>query len=302
MKTTKPLIFLSLLVFFAATAVVPAAQAADKPNLLVMGEDADKGSIARDNRVFRRVQDAIINQLSREFDVYDETAITLDTHKQGRVRRTDAELLDIARSVQRPPIDIVVMFSIYASGNKQDHATKIRTRVEGRVLNVKGGQRLDAFEVVSPREWSADPDCSRECILEIVGDYSKIVGNDVGAVLREKIVHIMDPSAELVAGGSAAVNGYTMIFDGFSQEEVEEIEEYLMIFDGYKTHRPTYVGHTRSEIWYESTIRTSMLTRDVNKTLGHLGFETRVQFSGNTLTVQRITKRGGSNARTNPDW
>lgn len=300
--TKKPIpLTLVFTLLLALTGWTTQAAAADKPNLLVMGEDGDKESVPRSSRVFQRVQDALIDQLNvAGFDVYDETAITLDDFKQGRSRRTDAELLDIARSVRRPPIDVVVVFSIYASGKALDHTTKIRTRIEGRILNAKSGKRLDSFEVTSPREWSAEPNCARECILEVVGDYSKILGKDLGAVLAEKLEYIVDSDG---SGGESEVStGYTMIFDGFSPEEMEDIEEYLMIFDGYRTHRPSYMGKTRSEIWYESSIRTSALTRNLNRTLKHLGYNTRVQFSGNTVTVQRITKRGEGKKRTNPDW
>ena len=304
MNTTKQLVTAGLVALLGVGAFSPAAVAADKPNLLVMGEDADKGSVPRSNRVHRRVQDAVIDQLNQfGFDVYDETAITLDGFEQGRSRRSDAELIDIARSVQRPPIDVAVVFSIYASAKKEPHTTKIRTRVESRVLSARDGKRLDSFEVTSPRTWNADPDCSRECMMEIIGDYSKILANDLGAVLAEKIVAIVYPDGAdgFSTEENQMVTGYSLIFDGFSPEEMSEIEEYLMIFDGYHTHRPTYAGKTRAELWYESSIRTSMLNNNLNKTLGHLGFDTRVQFAGNTITVQRITKRGDKR-RTNPDW
>ncbi len=73
------------------------ATAADNPNILVMGEDRDEDSIPLDSRVFKRVINALSTQMhDLEFDVFDETAITLDNFKQGRSRRCDAELIDIA--------------------------------------------------------------------------------------------------------------------------------------------------------------------------------------------------------------
>ena len=65
--------------------------AAEKPNIMIMGDDADRDTVPRNSRVFRRVLDALSNQLNEEgFDVYDETAVTLDDFAQGRTRRTDA--------------------------------------------------------------------------------------------------------------------------------------------------------------------------------------------------------------------
>ena len=84
-------------------------------SILVMGEDADPDSIARTDRTFSRVLNELANQIEAYgFSVYDETAVTLGGNVQGRSRRTDAELVDVARSVRNPPIDTMVIFTIYA--------------------------------------------------------------------------------------------------------------------------------------------------------------------------------------------
>ena len=57
--------------------------AAEKPNIMIMGDDADRDTVPRNSPVFRRVLDALSNQLNEEgFDVYDETAVTLDDFAQ----------------------------------------------------------------------------------------------------------------------------------------------------------------------------------------------------------------------------
>jgi len=112
--------FTTLTIALGAMALfsIGSVQAADRPNLLVMGEDADKDSVPRNSRVFKRVLNAMNSQIqSLGFDVYDETVVTLDNFAQGRVRRNRAELVDIGRSVRRPPIDVVTSFTIYASLN-----------------------------------------------------------------------------------------------------------------------------------------------------------------------------------------
>jgi len=288
----------------ASLLLVPAAaSAADKPNLLIMGEDHDKDTVPRHSRVFKRVLAAVSNQISDlGYDVYDETAISLDNFAQGRSRRSDAELMDIARSVKKPPIDVAVFFSIYASAKAEEHTTKIRTRLTGRILNVSSGQFLDQFEVTSPREWNAEPKCTRECILETVGDYSRTLANDLGAILAEKLEAIVSPGT----GGfkeQELANAYTLIFDNFSPEDVLEIEEYLVIFSGYSTHRPVYQSQRRAEIWYESTIGSAKLNRNMVRMLDELDLRGTVQFSGNTITVQKITLRGKKRERSvNNDW
>ncbi|MDP6688218.1 MAG: hypothetical protein QF384_01855 [Alphaproteobacteria bacterium] len=73
------------------------ALAGEEPNILIMGEDADQDTVPRNSRVFKRVLDALVNEMNDQgFNVYDETAVSLDDFAQGRSRRTDAEIIDIA--------------------------------------------------------------------------------------------------------------------------------------------------------------------------------------------------------------
>jgi len=267
------------------------------PNTLIMGEDADRDTIRRDSRVFRRVLGALSNQLNDDgFKVYDETAITLDDYAQGRVRRTDAEIIDIARSVNRPPIDVAVIFSIYARTQDKGYTTKVRTRIEGRILNVRTGRRLGNFEVESPRSWNASPNCNYDCLLEVVGKNSRIIANDLGAVLSEKLGALVGYNDRRPTSGndndSGLAHAYNLIFDGFNPDEMGNIEDYLEIFSGYKSHRPTYSSMRRAEYWYESRIKSAKLNRNLHKMLAELDLHGLVTFADNGFTVKKITLRG----------
>ncbi len=294
-KSTRMMTFLAATVILGACATAAPGYSADKPYLLIMGEDADEDTVPRNSRVFKRVLDALSNQLHDEgFDVFDETAVSLDNFAQGRVRRTDAELIDIARTLKRPPMDVIALFSIYAAAEKKSYTTKIRIRIPGRLLNVRTGQRLGNFEVVSPKQWNAPVKCPRECILEVVGDNAKILANDVGAVLAEKLANLTRGGDEKAGGGEKAgglPSAVTLIFDGFSPEEYHRMEEYLVVFKGYKKHRPVYMGKRRQEIWYESQSESARLERNLDKMLEHLGWSGRITFSGNVFTLQKITTR-----------
>ncbi|MDN4501390.1 hypothetical protein QX776_03215 [Alteromonadaceae bacterium BrNp21-10] len=283
------------------------AYAADNPNILVMGEDSDEGTIPRDSRVFKRVVGALVNQMhDNSFNVYEETAVTLDDFSQGRVRRDDGELIDIGRSIKRPPIDIVVIFSIYTRALDRGNTSKIKLRIEGRLLNVKTGKRLGNFEVVSGQVLNAPTKCSRDCILEIVGDKSRVLANDLGAVLAEKLAWMVDGGAETGQHRSATndlITEYTLVFDDFSAEDFSEIEEYLVLFSGYHSHRPIELRRTRSEIWYQSSIGSAKLNRNIQKMLAELDLRGLINFEGNTYTVNAITLRGKTKKPVqNDDW
>lgn len=110
-----------------------------------MGLDADDGRagtqigvVARDTRVFAQVMQAIGDELERAF-------------KQNHSGRTEAELLDIARTVQRPPMDAAVTFTVYAGAKKLAYTTDVYARITGRIVNVRTGQKIGGFEVTSPR-------------------------------------------------------------------------------------------------------------------------------------------------------
>ena len=277
--------------------------AADSVNLLIMIEDADKDSVPRDSRINKRVHASISQQLNQIVDVYDETSITFSQFKQGRVRRTDAELLDIAHSITRPPIDIVVVFSTYASVNTKEYVKKARARVEGRLLNAKSGQFLDNVEVQSPRSWTIPFACDRQtCMLEEMGDEAKVLGDELGLILATKLNWLLNGVQNNEQNGNAAgnntapttamFNDYYLEFDGFSPRDVASIEEYLLLFSGYISHRPTQQRHTRSTLLYRTTSGTAKLSRNTLKLLEELNMRATLNFEGNTFSLKRITLRG----------
>jgi hypothetical protein len=281
---------------------------ADEPNLFVMSEDADDDAVPRKSRVFRRVITAIQNQMvDQGFAVYDETMVTMDDFKQDKSRRTRAEILDIARTVSNPPIDIVTNFLIYASVNEVGYTAKVIVRIEGEILHVKSKKYLGNFESVSTREWDISPKCakSRECVLEEVGEKSRIIGNDVGSVLAEKLAYMVKGDASkdgYLSSGNQLETAYEIVLDGFSPEEVMAMEEYLIKFTGYQSHRQTYNSNRRAEMWYEGTTTSSRMNRNMNKMLAVLDLRGTVQFSGNKIVVQKISLRGKEKSVPDDVW
>ena len=287
--------------FLVSCASYPtSSNAAEKPNILIMGEDTDKDTVPRKSRVFNRVLDALSNELHNEgFNVYDEVAVTVDDFTQGRTRRSDAEIIDVARSVKKVPIDVSVIFAIYASAERLSYTTKIRSRITGRLLNVKSGQRMGNFEVELPQVDNAPKDCDRECILEVVGKNSKILAHDLGAVLSEKLASMVQTTnsnaSPTTSSDEAMATGYSLVFSGFTSEDIDGAEEYIVAFSGYKHHRPVRVSKRNAEYWYESSSDEARLNRNMRKMLERLGISGRITFAGNTFTVQKIGMRKKAN-------
>jgi hypothetical protein len=294
---SRLLSFLILTSFLISSTFV---HAANNANILVIGNDANKGSVSRNSPVFNRVIGALANQMhDNNFDVYDETAITLDGFDQDRINRTDAEIINIARSIKRPPIDIAVIFSIYVNTQAQGYSTKVNARIEGRLLNVQTGRRLGNFEIDNTKPWNVPSKCDLDCILENATDNSRLMASDLGAVLAEKLAWMTDGGNShlgLDRPGTNQMNaGYNLIFDGFSGENFAKLEEYLVVFSGYDSYRPTEIRYTRTEIWYKSSIGTAKLLRNIKKMLAELNFKATINFIGNTFTVKKITLRGKIN-------
>ena len=285
----------------AATAVVIGLThaaptfAGEQPNVLVMGEDADKDTVPRNSRVFKRVLDALANEMNQEgFAVYDEVAVTLDDFNQGRTRRTDAEIIDIARSVNKPPMDVAVIYSIYASAQKTSYTLKVRARITGRLLNVQSGRRLGNFEVELPQADNVPTNCNRECILETVGKNAKMLARDLGAVLAKKLDFLSPTDSDNTVKDDDSKRGmsqeYSLVFEGFTADDLSRIEEYMVAFKGYKKHRPTSTSLRIAEYWYESDSDVARLNRNLRRMLEHMGTNSRLVQSGNTFTLEKITK------------
>jgi hypothetical protein len=280
----------------AALLPTGAAQAGEQPNVIIMGEDADKDTVPRNSRVYKRVLDALVNEMNDEgFNVYDEAAVTLDDFAQGRVRRTDAEIIDIARSVKRPPIDVAVIYSIYASAKKLSYTTKIRTRITGRLLNVRSGKRLGNFEVELPQADNAPVKCQRECILETVGKNARVLGMDLGVVLAKKLDWLAarsdDKHDKDGHDDDGLASAYSLVFTGFTPDDITSIEEYIVAFRGYEHHRPVSSSLRNAEYWYETKSKSARLNRNLRLMMEHLGYEGRVTFKGSSFQIDKISKR-----------
>lgn len=281
----------------------PSSYAAGRANILVMGEDADEGSapsdtvvVARDTRVFKQVLEAISDALAQDgFDVYDERAVTLDNFKQNRTGRSEAELLDIARSVQSPPIDAVAIFTVYAGARKLAYTTDVYARIAGRVVNTRTGQKIGAFEVASPRGWKAPTGCERDCLLEEIGRNARAMGGDLGTMLSQQVTAAEGATRAMAKAGppKALSGGYTMTFAGFSHDELNDIEEYLVAFKGYKAYRPLATTPRSVRYWYEIDSDSARLNRNIRLMLDRVGTEGNITFSGadNTFTVEKAVPK-----------
>jgi hypothetical protein len=320
-RTWKTGLLLVGMLLFPALSPKSQALAGDQPNVMIVGEDADEDTVPRHSRVFNRVADALRNRMiEMGFKTYNETAVTMDVTDPGRVRRTDAELLSVAKGVTDAPIDVIVPFQIYASAEDDNYSDikRLRIRIVGRMIQIATGRDLGSFEVaVPPRALKPLPrNCNPDCVLEHLGDVAKPIANEVGTVLSRKLdglspssraaenpitkpAPVQDNARPAEAPKQAAKEGcvglssaYTIVLNGFDPGDIETIERMLMAFSGYEHHRPVQTRTRYTEYWYESCANRARLERNLRSLADQLGGQNRVELSGNRFEIERIPGAG----------
>jgi hypothetical protein len=236
----------------------------------------------------------------RCFTVLDETAATMDVTNPARVRRSDAELISVARAV-RTPINVIVPFQFYAfsQNNAYSDIKELKIRVAGRLIEVNTGKALVNFEVsVGLRGLRPLPvNCERGCVLEHVGDEPKIVANEVGLILTDKMRNIAaSPAAVSEVSVKAATadcdeglaTAYMIVIKDFASEDIRKIEDMLVTFPGYKSHRPLRSQSCYTELWHEACSDRARLQRNVQSMADMFPGKNRVALADNQFEVQHV--------------
>jgi hypothetical protein len=282
------------------------------PNVMIVGEDADKDTLPRFNRNFNRILRAVADRLiARGFKVYDETLLTMDILPQGGVRRELPELLETARYAGQKvgvPIDIVVVFQVYPSVRKLERVRdtfKPFVRIAGRMIKVRSGQDLGGYEFGPDIDFPILPascvlgDPPNECLHESFGNEARLIADAVGDALATKLAAYMipaDPGVPAVAGPGPAggpvcdgMNGeeYVLRFRDFDGPELNRVEEAFVSFACYQHHRVLRSQPGLTEYSYETRADQSRVTRGLRRTLEYMNLPGTVSFTGNTVIVEK---------------
>ncbi len=285
------------------------SQAAETPNILVLGVDGGQHMARRGSPVFRTTREALAEAFYEQgFKVFDAAAVSMDNVRQHISHRSDAEIIGIAKAVSSPPIDIAVAFSAYQAEKKNRYAKKFNLRLVGRIIDIRTGRRLGNVTVRSNAFRHAAPNCNKRCIADLAAQEASILAPGLGSALAHKLITASQVAESTNEGRddyplegetprpkvTALPGAYTLSFSGFINEEMFRIEEYLVSFRGYKEHRAVRTAHRYASYWYETNIRTARLDRNLRKMLKRLGIEGHVTLEGNSFTVQKTSGRASS--------
>ncbi len=268
---------------------VSLAQATSLPRIMIVGEDENTDTIPSDNQVFERILRATSNRLIESgFDVRDESALTLDTHDQSLGRRSDAELVRVAKDTG---IDVLVLLSLYPRVKSSAGATRVTVRASGRLLSVSDGRRMGNFEAEPMKYQLVEQPANRSNILAAAGKIAKVIGYEVADVLNAKLENYQSGPEEGKGYGGRVVE-WTLVFDNFTVDEMSKMEDYLVRFSGYKSHRPKSNAmntNRHHEYWYRSNIHESKMRNNMYKLLDKLGLKGRVQIAGKKVKVSGVS-------------
>ncbi|WP_319759136.1 hypothetical protein [Maridesulfovibrio sp.] len=272
------------------------------PRILIAGEDGVKGTVPRGRPAFERVYGAIKNSLTNQgYDVLIEEAATMDTHVQGRQFRKDTELIQIARDIGA---DVIVIFSVFPRLQKINGLFQIKARVTGRLISVVDNRAFGNFEI-SPAAYKAiTPPFTKTTAHEALGDIAQPFGQEVGDALATKLNSLWAGADSNSAAMGPAVE-WTLTFDGFSMDEMLEIEDFLVIFSGYDSLRPCSTCMNTSSLhnyWYKSSLNTAKMKRNMYKVMKELQHKTRIQMASRKIEVKKVTTPKHRRKPSSSDW
>ncbi|KAA2235072.1 hypothetical protein [Salinarimonas soli] len=293
MRRAARLLLAALAIALAGPAL---AQAPIRVNVLALGSDGEPTSVPRGHRLYARIVAQLNEALSeRRFRLYDETAVTASFVDPAGGRRTDAALVDIARAVSEPPLDVVMIFTIHASARRSSVTGLLQPqmRIAGRMLGVRDGRVLAAFSAGADQRLPGIPGgCDPDCLLERLGDQARPIVRELAGTLSVRLEDLVAPRPAPPAPAAAAECGApaTVMIElrGFEPAEIERLEPFFGAFRCYDRHRRMALPDGAGAIWYEARTTPERVAADVAQALGFLGLAAApAQISDGTVAVVR---------------
>ncbi len=240
----------------STTAAAAEQQYSDVP-VLVVAEDEDPRTVRRSHEIFRGVMAEFKGVMSRRgFGVVEEEAVSVDLGWEVRDRRPKADLIDLAKLMNRSGdathgVRSLVAVRIDVQARALAALTRLRVRMSGDIYDVDTNRFIDTFETVE--SFVAPPNCARDvdCISRVAARRAREVAARVGETLSGKLARYRGPSPDHaqapldVATASIPRNPcqgietpYTVTFLYFGRREALAIIGVMADeFPCYKSHR-----------------------------------------------------------------
>lgn len=305
-------------VVVAALVLVLSAAASAQPRyhdvpVLVVAEDEDPRTVRRSHEIFRGVIAELKGVMSRSgFSVLEEEAVSVDLDWEVRDRRPKAELIDLAKLMNRSGdathgVRSLVAVRVGVEVRALAALTRMRVRMSGDIYDIASNRFIDTFETV--RSFVAPPNCAQEsgCILRLAARRAREVASRVGEVLSGKLARYRAPSpgdapppvdeAAAARPGSDPCRGietpYTVTFRYFGRLEALTIIGVMADeFPCYKTHRVIRTDQGLRRYAYVTAADAGKIEEWLAILLNDMNFDpdkdVRIAIEGTRITVEKI--------------
>jgi hypothetical protein len=227
------------------------------------------------------------------FNVYDLA------RSSGRSTEMDkAELIDFARGYRAAALDYVVVLSVDALIEPKINRTNIETFINGQVIQLGSGRVSGAFSI-DGRQVNATKNCRRSSVSDglrrsLVSLDGELSAEILSALAKPVKVKGKVARSEQISSEGPSASQYTLIFDGFSQDDMLDIEHYLEIFSGYKSLHYRTSERRYSELDYRAQISRAKLTRNLNRVLSELSMDGAVKVTGDTVKITKLQQKSST--------
>ena len=293
--------------------------------VLVAGEDEDRTSVRRSSDIFKRVLAELKHGMKRTgFRMVDEESVAVDLDWKIRDRRPKSELIQVAKLMSQSGkashrVRALVLFRIHAAAKDLGGLTKVRTRIDGEIYDIKSNEFIDTFEM--PRqEYPAPHDClqNKLCITEVVGDKAREIAGSLGVVLAKKLARYRDVSAGRTGVGGAGESEkpvtdgrmargdsghgmqtpYTVTLRYFERREALTIIGVMADeFPGYRSHTLMQTDPAVRKYEYVTSAKPNKMEEWLTILLTDMNFnpdkEVAILIKGSEITVEKIVPTPG---------
>lgn len=306
--TTVPAVLMLVL----STATAAQQRYHDAP-VLVVAEDEDPRTVRRGHEIFRGVIAELKGVMSRSgFSVMEEEAVSVDLGWEVRDRRPKAELIDLAKLMNRSrdathEVRSLVAVRVAVEVMALAALTRMRVHMGGDIYDIASNRFIDTFETVE--SFVAPPNCAQElgCIPRLAARRAREVASRVGEVLSGKLARYRAPppgdapapvdEAAAARPGSHPCRGietpYTVTFRYFGRLEALTIIGVMAEeFPCYKSHRLISADQGVRKYAYITAADAGKIEEWLAILLHDMNFDpdrdVRIAIEGTGITVEKI--------------
>ena len=264
-------------------------------NVAVVVQDDSANALPQEYAAVKR----LINSVSSELDSNNVNVYELSSEYNVSDYQSEPMLLDMARNFRAAPLDYLIILEAEAKVEGSSYTTKVKTRVNGRTLSPNSGRFKGAYSAMG-KNITINEECNDYCTNNSIGRSLKSTARDLVDDILQSIYGYGD--YKVASSGSEKNSGspnqsgplgkeYALVFENFTQQDINQIEGYLEIFSGFERMRYVANSNRYTEINYRSRISRNKLGKNLFRMLDEMEMQGSVKQTGDTVKVIKLSER-----------